>query len=87
MPGAEKGLYQPGDWLFFGCESKGLPPEALEAATEATGGRGVVRIPVYKTHVRSLNLAVSVGIGVYEALRQTDALAARRLGKKRAKEE
>ena len=37
-------------------------------ACKATGG--VRRIPIDETHVRSLNLSVSAGIGVYEALRQ-----------------
>ncbi len=69
-PGAEEGLFRPGDWLLFGCESVGLPPEALEAARVAVGGGGVVRMPIQEQHVRSLNLAVSVGIGLYEALRQ-----------------
>ena len=40
-------------------------------ATVASGGH-VVRIPMVETHVRSLNLAVSVGVGVFEALRQRD---------------
>ena len=33
---------------------------------------GIRRIPIDETHVRSLNLAVSAGVGVYEALRQID---------------
>ena len=40
-------------------------------ATVASGGH-IVRIPMVETHVRSLNLAVSVGVGVFEALRQRD---------------
>ncbi len=32
----------------------------------------VVRIPMSQQHVRSLNLAVSVGVGVYEAVRQLE---------------
>lgn len=71
-PGAEAHLFREGDWLLFGCESEGLPPEALKAASEAMGGGGVVRMPISEEHVRSLNLAVSVGVGVYEALRQID---------------
>jgi hypothetical protein len=38
----------------------------------ASGG-SLVKIPIETTHVRSLNLAVSVGVGVFEALRQLDA--------------
>jgi len=37
----------------------------------ASGGV-VVKIPMEETHVRSLNLATSVGIGLYEAKRQLD---------------
>lgn len=67
------GLYRAGDWLLFGAETTGLPPEAI-AAVRASGG-SVVRIPIIERHVRSLNLAVSAGIGVYEALRQLDGVA------------
>jgi len=68
-PHAEEGAYAPGDWLLFGAETTGLPDAAMEAC-KATGG--VRRIPIDETHVRSLNLSVSAGIGVYEALRQLD---------------
>lgn len=63
--------YHPGDWLLFGAETTGLPDEAHVASVESGGG--VVKIPMknYK-HVRSLNLATSVGIGLFEALRQLD---------------
>ena len=33
-------------------------------------GGEIVRIPMEETHVRCLNLSVSVGVGLYEALRQ-----------------
>jgi tRNA (cytidine/uridine-2'-O-)-methyltransferase len=58
--------YRPGDWLLFGSETQGLPPEIRENHPK-------VVIPTYAT-VRSLNLAVSVGIGLYEALGQLKAL-------------
>lgn len=61
--------YQTNDWLLFGCESKGLPPE-VTAQCERT-----VTIPMSKGHVRSLNLSVSAAIGLFEALRQTEQLA------------
>ena len=32
----------------------------------------MVKIPMRQKHVRSLNLSVSVGIGVFEAIRQLD---------------
>lgn len=32
----------------------------------------MLKIPMQETHVRSLNLAVSAGVGLYEAIRQLD---------------
>jgi len=55
--------FQPGDRLLFGSEGSGLPPDVLKAA-DATA-----RIPM-RPGTRSLNLAMSVGIVLYEALRQ-----------------
>jgi tRNA (cytidine/uridine-2'-O-)-methyltransferase len=57
-----------GDALVFGKESVGLPPELLEER-----GAQVIGIPM-PGHVRSHNLANSVSIAVYEALRQNQAL-------------
>ena len=53
-----------GDYLFFGKETKGLPEPFLYAHAERC-----LRIPM-RTEARSLNLANSVAIIVYEALRQ-----------------
>ncbi|XP_071931647.1 uncharacterized protein [Coffea arabica] len=62
--------YRKGDWLVFGSETSGLPPEALlDCKTEPHGG-GAIRIPMVETYVRCLNLSVSVGIALYEASRQ-----------------
>lgn len=55
-------VYQPGDVLLFGPESRGLPEVVRTGCTQ-------VRIPM-QPEARSLNLAVSVGIGLYEAWRQ-----------------
>ena len=33
---------------------------------------GIRRIPINEAHVRSLNLGVAAGVGVFEALRQID---------------
>jgi tRNA (cytidine/uridine-2'-O-)-methyltransferase len=66
--------YAPGDWLLFGSETEGLPPQAHQDIL-ARGGK-LVKIPMLggaRSAVRSLNLATSVGIGLYEALRQLDA--------------
>ncbi|GJP32676.1 hypothetical protein CLOM_g17278 [Closterium sp. NIES-68] len=64
--------YQPGDWLLFGAETFGLPPEAITECSARPHAGGVARIPIDETYVRSLNLAVSAGVGVYEALRQIE---------------
>ncbi|KAF5842358.1 Alpha/beta knot methyltransferase [Dunaliella salina] len=63
--------YQPGDWLVFGSEVSGLSPQAHDDIK--LGGGALVKIPIRDTYVRSLNLATSVGIGTFEALRQLDA--------------
>ncbi|KAJ4711657.1 tRNA/rRNA methyltransferase [Melia azedarach] len=62
--------YRKGDYLLFGSETSGLPPEALLDCQSETFGGGLIRIPMVETYVRCLNLSVSVGIAVYEAARQ-----------------
>jgi tRNA (cytidine/uridine-2'-O-)-methyltransferase len=57
--------YQPGDFLVFGRETKGLPEALLQANAAAC-----VTLPMFNPHIRSLNLATAVGIGLYEAIRQ-----------------
>ena len=52
-------------FLMFGKETKGLPEELIEANLSST-----VRIPM-RDSLRSLNLANSVAVGVYEVLRQS----------------
>lgn len=67
--------FQPQDWLLFGCESVGLP-EALQSQADAC-----LTIPMRLpstpegVSVRSLNLSVSVGVVLFEALRQAKAPA------------
>lgn len=58
--------FAPGDCLIFGRETRGLPEDLLEANRERC-----LTIPMLNPKVRSLNLATSVGIALYEALRQT----------------
>ena len=58
-----------GDFLVFGKETKGLPEELLENA-----GEMALRIPIFSRAVRSLNLANSAAIILYEGLRQTGQL-------------
>ena len=65
-------VYRTDDWLLFGRESDGLPPEvlAMADASLAIPMRGSVE---NGGGVRSLNLSVSVGVVLFEAQRQLDA--------------
>jgi tRNA (cytidine/uridine-2'-O-)-methyltransferase len=64
---AERSLFaagfSSGDFLVFGSEGVGLPPALLAAWPDRC-----LAIPMLSGR-RSLNLAVAVGIGVYQALR------------------
>ena len=57
--------FQLGDMLIFGRETKGLPEEILALYTERC-----LTIPMDNPHIRSLNLAMTAGIVLYEAIRQ-----------------
>ena len=57
--------FQDGDYLVFGCETKGLPESLLRQNKEHA-----LTIPMVDGGTRSLNLATSVGIVLYEAVRQ-----------------
>lgn len=56
--------YKKDSFIFFGSETKGTPEEVLNAYPEQC-----VTIPMTKEG-RSLNLAVSTGIILYEAIKQ-----------------
>lgn len=56
--------YTPGDFLFFGSETAGLPMELLNAHSQRC-----ITIPMTKEG-RSLNLAISCGIVLYKAIEQ-----------------
>lgn len=56
--------FQADDYIMFGKETAGIPEEILLEHTETA-----MRIPMYD-QARSLNLANSVAIVLYEALRQ-----------------
>ena len=58
--------FKNGDCLVFGRETRGLPEGLLKANADRC-----ITIPMPNKNVRSLNLATSVGIVLYEALRQT----------------
>lgn len=60
--------FQDGDCLVFGRETRGLPVELLEKNREKC-----LTIPMPNKAVRSLNLALSAGIVLAEALRQINA--------------
>jgi len=60
--------FQDNDCLVFGRETRGLPEDLLRANEERC-----LTIPMPNKNVRSLNLATSVGIVLYEALRQINA--------------
>ena len=57
--------FQPGDFLVFGRETRGLPESLLNENAEAC-----LTIPMSNPAVRSLNLATSAAIVLFEALRQ-----------------
>ena len=57
--------WQPGDWLVFGAETRGLAPELRERFDPAQR----VRLPM-RPGQRSLNLSNSVAVAVFEAWRQ-----------------
>jgi tRNA (cytidine/uridine-2'-O-)-methyltransferase len=59
--------YRLGDALIFGPETRGLCAEIREKFEDRC-----VTLPIRKDNIRSLNLAVSTSVGLYEALRQVD---------------
>ena len=66
--------YGPGDFIMFGNESRGIPEEILIAHPETC-----IRIPMVAGE-RSLNLANSAAIVLYEALRQQGFAGMERTG-------
>lgn len=58
-------VYRPGDWIFFGTETTGLPRDLTDPRSDRC-----LSIPM-DPRARSINLAIAVGIVLYEALRQT----------------
>lgn len=63
--GYHQARYEDGDFLVFGCETRGLPEKLLERVYDRC-----VRIPM-RPEARSLNLSNAVAVVLYEALRQT----------------
>lgn len=60
--------FSQGDYLVFGRETQGLPADILTLYTDRC-----YTIPMENSHIRSLNLAMSAGIVLYEAIRQVGA--------------
>lgn len=59
--------YSPGDMFVFGKETKGLPREIRELYSDRC-----YTLPMENSNIRSINLAMTAGIVLYEALRQND---------------
>lgn len=57
--------FKEGDFIFFGSETAGIPVEVLNKYKSQN-----ITIPMTKDG-RSLNLAISTGIVLYDAIRQT----------------
>ena len=57
--------FAPESYLIFGCETSGLPGDFHDRYADR-----FYRIPMVPGAVRSLNLSTSVGVVLYEALRQ-----------------
>ena len=60
--------FRDGDYLLFGCETKGVPDSIHERLSDTS-----LRIPMREAdYARCLNLSNSVAVVLYEALRQND---------------
>ena len=57
--------FTPGCFLIFGKETKGLPEDILQLYHDRC-----YTLPMENSNIRSLNLAMTAGIVLYEALRQ-----------------
>lgn len=58
--------FSDGDFLIFGKETKGLPEEILALYEDRC-----LTLPMPNKNIRSLNLAMTAGIVLYEAIRQS----------------
>lgn len=63
--------YEAGDCLVYGPETRGLPEDIRAANADRC-----LTVPMQNPRVRSLNLATTVGIVLYEAIRQIGHSAA-----------
>jgi tRNA (cytidine/uridine-2'-O-)-methyltransferase len=58
--------FKRGDFFIFGKETKGLSIEIIELYNDRC-----YTLPMQNSHIRSLNLAMTAGVVLYEAIRQT----------------
>ena len=54
--------FKENDWIMHGSEDTGIPEDVLSECEE------VLSIPMSNSKIRSLNLAVSAGISLYEGI-------------------
>lgn len=64
--------FEEGDYLLFGKESAGVPPEVHDWVASRYGEEHRVTLPM-KQGTRSLNLSTVVCTAIFEGLRQLDA--------------
>jgi tRNA (cytidine/uridine-2'-O-)-methyltransferase len=71
-PEADRSIWEPAypdrTVLVFGCETGGLPAEIRDEYRDR-----LVSLPMKESSIRALNLSTSVGIALYEVLRQQRA--------------
>ena len=78
-PSLYSAKFERGDYLLFGSETRGAPDHVHEWVSERFGEHCRVCLPM-RPEARSLNLAVSVGVAVYEAQRQLATLLQQQAG-------
>ena len=61
--------FKPGSFFIYGKETKGLPEDILNLYHDRC-----YTLPMENPNIRSLNLAMTAGIVLYEALRQCSAV-------------
>ncbi len=61
--------FKKGDFLIFGKETKGLPEDILDLYADRC-----FTLPMENPNIRSLNLAMTAGIVLYEALRKAQKI-------------
>lgn len=61
--------FQTGDFIVLGPETRGLPEHVMQTTPH------LLRIPIHKGAVRSLNMSTAAGVLLCEALRQTKGFA------------